>query len=138
MQEVFVSAGNETETLTCGDCYAARPRPQAADEALAWTAHMGPADAQTASPLVALALAPAIYAADKYTEQAEAARRALDEESVNYMKFAKEFDGSSDLNRSQQVCRVDSTSGSESTRTEELEWVRLKLSTSQATVTLPA
>jgi hypothetical protein len=105
VQEVFVSAGNETETLTCGDCYAARPRPQAADEALAWTAHMGPADAQTASPLVALALAPAIYAADKYTEQAEAARRALDEESVNYMKFAKEFDGSSDLNGQRYLLR---------------------------------
>ena len=105
VQEVFVSAGNETETLTCGDCYAARPRPQAADEALAWTAHMGPADAQTTSPLVALALAPAIYAADKYTEQAEAARRALDEESVNYMKFAKEFEGSSDLNGQRYLLR---------------------------------
>jgi hypothetical protein len=66
---------------------------------------MGPADAQTASPLVALALAPAIYAADKYTEQAEAARRALDEESVNYMKLAKEFDGSSDLNGQRYLLR---------------------------------
>ena len=60
VQELFVSGGNESETLACGDCYAARPRPERADEALAWTAHMGPADARTASPLVALALAPAI------------------------------------------------------------------------------
>ena len=105
VQELFVSASNETETLTCGDCYAARPRPERADEALAWTAHMGPADARTALPLVALALAPAIYATAEYTAKAEAARRALEEESANYMNFATEFQGRSDLNGKRYLLR---------------------------------
>jgi len=105
VQELFVSASNETETLTCGDCYAARPRAESADKALAWTAHMGPADARTASPLVALALAPAIYAADEHTAKAEAARRALEEESANYMNFAREFSGRSDLNGKRYLLR---------------------------------
>ena len=107
VQELFVSAGNETETLTCGDCYAARPRPQPqlVDKALAWTAHMGPADARGASPLVALALAPAMYATDAYTEKAEAARRVLEAESANYMNFANEFGGSADLNGKRYLLR---------------------------------
>ena len=107
VQELFVSAGNETETLTCGDCYAARPgpQPQLVDKALAWTAHMGPADARGASPLVALALAPAMYATDAHTEKAEAARRVLEAESANYMNFAKEFGGSADLNGKRYLLR---------------------------------
>lgn len=105
VQELFVLADGETEKLTCGDCYAARPRRQPADETLAWTAQMGPADTRAASPLVALALAPGIYAANEHTSKAEAARRVLEDESANYMNFAKEFDGGSDLNGKRYLVR---------------------------------
>jgi hypothetical protein len=125
VQEELYSADGQTEKLTCGTCYAARPEP--ADEALAWTAQMGPADARADSPLVALALAPAIFAVEQYKAKAEAARRVLDEQSAEYMNFAREFKGSSDLNGTRYLLRFLSRRPKGGLRMSEWtpQWIRV-------------